>query len=162
MSGLREILAKRVLLIFCPYLTFSSILFGISIPHYLAETFSISKMNNQNFSISNLQGNCSTWIGIAPEEGSENSTDIVCLNKVLERCQPFNATLGYVLGSMRVSILGLKGDSQCLLGLLYEIEGGQSNLTCSIPLAKIPAWTNWKRGDGLDTLDQIRNDYCIK
>jgi hypothetical protein len=36
--------------------------------------------------------NCSTWVGIAPEEGSENGTEIGCLQRILETQQAVVAT----------------------------------------------------------------------
>ena len=68
--------------------------------------------------------------------------------------------LWYILGSMRVSINGaiIDGDA-CSLSLEYEIERGQTNMTCMIPLVKMSSWTNWKRGDGYDAIEQI-SKYC--
>ena len=97
---------------------------------------------------------CPTTTGIAPEESENNSTDIECLQNVFESCQPFDAFLGYVLGSLRVSIKGIT-NGDCYLNLGHEIERGQTNLSCTIPLDKISTWTNWKRGDGFDAIDQI-------
>jgi hypothetical protein len=102
---------------------------------------------------------CSTWIGIAPEESSENNTDIPCLQRVLEKCQPFNASLGYVLGSMTISIKGLTGEGACTLSVVHEIEMGESKMICIVPQGKMSAWTNWKRGDGTDATEGIL-DYC--
>src|SRR4029079_16176552 len=45
---------------------------------------------------------CSTFVGVAPEGGSENNTDIACLQKVFDKCQPFDLVLGHVLGTMRI------------------------------------------------------------
>ena len=103
---------------------------------------------------------CSTFVGVAPEGGSENNTDIPCMQKVLDKCQPFDVVVGYVLGSMRISIKGLTNDgANCSLNVEHEIERGQTNMTCMIPLAKMSTWTNWKRGDGLDAVEQIIK-YC--
>ena len=103
---------------------------------------------------------CSTFVGVAPEGGSENNTDIPCLQKVLDKCQPFDLVVGYVLGSMRISIKGLTNDSaNCSLNVEHEIERSQTNMTCMIPHTKISTWTNWKRGDGLDAVEQIIK-YC--
>src|SRR5262245_58643691 len=122
-----------------------------------------SNMTNHNSNVSGFQPTCSTWIGVAVEEGLENNTDIPCLQTVFEKCQPFDTTLGYALGSRRVLVRRLTNDgSDCSLNLAYEIEMGGSNLTCTIPLAKMSTWTNWKRGDGLDAVDQINKDYCNK
>ena len=117
--------------------------------------------NSANLSgIQERNETCSTWIGIALEEGSENDTDISCLQKVLGECRPFDVSLGYILGSMRVSIKGAIIDGgACSLNLEYEIERGQTNMTCMIPLVKMSSWTNWKRGDGYDAIEQI-SKYC--
>ena len=99
-------------------------------------------------------------MGVAPEGGSENNTDIPCMQKVLDKCQPFDVVVGYVLGSMRISIKGLTNDgANCSLNVEHEIERSQTNMTCMIPLTKISTWTNWKRGDGLDAVEQIIK-YC--
>lgn len=120
-------------------------------------------MDRNSVNLSGIQEHnesCSTWVGIALEEESENDTDISCLQKVLEECRPFDVSLGYILGSMRISIKGVTIDGgACSLNLQYEIERGQTNMTCMIPLAKMPSWTNWKRGDGFDAIEQI-NRYC--
>jgi len=103
---------------------------------------------------------CSTFVGVAPEGGSENNTDIPCMQKVLDKCQPFDLVVGYVLGSMRISIKGLTNDgANCSLNLQHEIERGQTKMTCMIPLANMSTWINWKRGDGLDAVEQIIK-YC--
>ena len=82
------------------------------------------------------------------------------MQKVLNKCQPFDVALGYVLGSMRVSIKGVINDSDnCSLNLQHEIERGQTNMTCTIPLSKMSTWTNWKKGDGFNAVDEISN-YC--
>lgn len=103
---------------------------------------------------------CSTFVGVAPEAGSENNTDIPCMQKVLDKCQPFDVVVGYVLGSMRISIKGVTNNgADCSLNVEHEIERSQTNMTCTIPHTKISAWTNWKRGDGLDAVEQIIK-YC--
>lgn len=103
---------------------------------------------------------CSTFVGVAPEGGSENNTGIPCLQKVLDKCQPFDVVVGYVLGSMRLSIKGLANDSaNCSLNIEHEIERSQNHMTCMIPHTKISTLTNWKRGDGLDAVEQIIK-YC--
>ena len=103
---------------------------------------------------------CSTFVGISSEDGSENNTDIPCIQKVLDECQPFDVVLGYVLGSMRISIKGETNEGGgCSLNVEHEIERSQTNMTCTIPYTKISAWTNWKRGDGLDAVEQIIK-YC--
>jgi hypothetical protein len=103
---------------------------------------------------------CSTFVGVAPEGGSDNNTDIQCIQKVLDKCQPFDLVVGYVLGSMRISIKGLTNDSaNCSLNVEHEIERSQTNMTCMIPHTKISTWTNWNRGDGLDAIEQIIK-YC--
>jgi hypothetical protein len=103
---------------------------------------------------------CSTFVGIAPESGSDNNTDIQCIQKVLDKCQPFDLVVGYVLGSMRISIKGLTNDgTNCSLNIEHEIERSQTDMTCMIPHTKISIWTNWKRGDGFDAIEQIIK-YC--
>lgn len=157
---------SREFLIFClGVLALLATLLGVSTLPLTSATFSSNNVTRDTNS-ANLSGfkdrneTCSTWVGIAPEEGSENDTDISCLEKVLEKCQPFDVSLGYILGSMRVSIKGLTNDGgACSLNLEYEIERGQTNMTCMIPLAKMSSWTNWKRGDGYDAIEQI-SKYC--
>jgi hypothetical protein len=148
----------------CTVLLCIAFAFGFLAPYSTIPAFASNNVTNQTANFSGLQNRsetCSTWIGIALEEGSENNPDIRCLERVLERCRPFEATLGYVLGSMRISINGLSnGRDNCILSLGYEIERGQTNMTCTIPITKISTWTNWKGGDGLDAVDQIRN-YCV-
>ena len=82
------------------------------------------------------------------------------MQKVLDKCQPIDVTLGYVLGSMRVSIKGVTNDGgDCSLKIEHEIERGQKEMTCMIPHAEMSTWTYWKRGDGLDAVEQIIS-YC--
>ena len=136
----------------------------LALPLALATTSSTNTTNYVNsMNASVLQNNnetCSTWIGFAPEGSSENNTDIACMQQVLNKCQPFDVALGYVLGSLRVSIKGVINDGgNCSLNLQHEIERGQTKMTCMIPLAKMSTWTNWKRGDGLDAVEQIIK-YC--
>jgi hypothetical protein len=136
----------------------------LALPLALATTSSTNTTNYVNSTnASVLQNNnetCSTWIGIAPEGSSENNTDIACMQKVLNKCQRFDVALGYVLGSMRVSIKGVINDGgNCSLNLQHEIERGLTKMTCMIPLATMSTWTNWKRGDGLDAVEQIIK-YC--
>lgn len=147
----------------CVGATALSIILVISLVPLALATSSGNDTSNAT-SASELQNNketCSTWVGIAPEEGSENNTEIPCLQKVLDKCQPFDVTLGYLLGSMRVSIKGVtnNGSNNCSLNLQHEIERGQTNMTCMVPLARLSSWTNWKRGDGPDAVDQIIK-YC--
>jgi hypothetical protein len=136
----------------------------LALPLALATTSSTNTTNYVNSTnASVLQNNnetCSTWIGIASEGSSENNTDIACMQKVLNKCQRFDVALGYVLGSMRVSIKGaINNSGNCSLNLQHEIERGLTKMTCMIPLAKMSTWTNWKRGDGLDAVEQIIK-YC--
>lgn len=131
----------------------------------LPTAFSSNNVTNQSVSFSGFQEpgrTCSTWVGIAPEGGSGNNTDdISCIEKVFEKCQPFDVLLGYTVGSMRVSIKGQTNDSySCSVSIEYEIEMGLTNMTCMIPLTKMSGWTNWKKGEGLDALEQIVN-YCV-
>ena len=103
---------------------------------------------------------CSTFVGVAPEGGSENNTDVPCMQKVLDKCEPFDVVIGYVLGSMRISIKGITNyGADCSLNIEHEIERSQTNMTCTNPHTKIPAWTSWRRGDGLDEVEQIIQ-YC--
>jgi hypothetical protein len=82
-----------------------------------------SPADGTSANLSNFQNNnetCSTWVEIAIEGGSENNTDILCLQKVLEGCRPFDIALGYALGSMRISIKGkgVANDADdCYLGV---------------------------------------------
>lgn len=102
---------------------------------------------------------CPSWIGIGLDEASGNKTEIACIETILEGCKPFNYSLGYILGSLRISINGPTGEDACSVNMYYEIERGQSNMTCVIPIDYLPSWTNWKRGDGLDSINQIVK-YC--
>jgi len=107
-----------------------------------------------------LYTSCPSFIGIAPEEGQSNSTEIKCIEKMLESCQRSDTSLGYVVGSLKVSIKGI-GDNDCRISLLYDVERGQSNMTCTIPVDRMPDWRNWKRGDGFDAIDDITK-YCTR
>ena len=137
--------------------------FGVLTPPSTA--FSSNNVTNQTVNLSGFQEpsrTCSTWVGIAPEGGSGNKTDdISCIEKVFEKCQPFDVLLGYTVGSMRVSIKGQTDDGySCSVNVEQEIEMGLTNMTCMIPLTKMGGWTNWKNGEGLDAVDQIAN-YCV-
>jgi len=116
---------------------------------------------NKNFSQTGARSKaCPIFIGIAPEEGQNNLTEIRCIEKILENCQRFDTSFGYVVGSLKVSIKGIT-DNDCHISLLYEVERGQSNMTCTIPLDRLPDWINWKRGDGFDAIDDIAK-YCTR
>ena len=136
----------------------------LALPLALATTSSTNTTNYVNSTNASVLRNdnetCSTFVGVAPEGGSENNTDIACMQKFLDKCQPFDLVVGYVLGSMRISIKGLTNDgANCSLNLQHEIERGQTKMTCMIPLANMSTWINWKRGDGLDAVEQIIK-YC--
>ena len=140
------------------------ILFVSTFPLSLATMSSSNTTKYVNSTNSSAHQNyietCSTFVGISPEDGSENNTDIPCIQKVLDECQPFDVVLGYVLGSMRISIKGETNEGGgCSLNVEHEIERSQTNMTCTIPYTKISAWTIWKRGDGLDAVEQIIK-YC--
>ena len=127
--------------------------------------FSSNHVTNQTVNLSGFQEpsrTCSTWVGIAPEGSPGNNTDdISCIEKVFEKCQPFDVSLGYTVGSMRVSVKGQTNDGySCSLSVEHEIEMGLTNMTCMIPLTQMVGWTNWKKGEGLDAIEQIVN-YCV-
>lgn len=143
-------------------ITVTTILVSFSLPSTI-----IAEANNtlsgENI-LPSVQGegsnrSCPSWIGIALDEASGNKTEIACVETILEGCKPSNYSLGYILGSLRISINGPSGEGNCSVNMYYEIERGQSNMTCVIPIDYLPSWTNWKRGDGLDSIDQIIK-YC--
>ena len=156
-------LSKDFLIFTLGSIALLAILIGVlALPHTWAKLSNNVTMDRNSADFQARNETCSTWVGIPLEEGSENNTDIPCLQKLLEKCQPFDVALGYVLGSMRVSIKGLNSSSgdNCFLSLKHEIERGETNMTCTIPLAAMSTWTSWKRGDGIDAVDQISN-YCV-
>lgn len=95
------------------------------IPH----SFSINATNSTSFQNSSIRPGdmnksfaqagaqyttCPSFIGIAPEEGQSNLTETKRIEKMLENCQRFDASLGYVVGSLKVSIKGIS-DNDCHL-----------------------------------------------
>jgi hypothetical protein len=143
-------------------ITVTSILVSFSLPSTLiAEANNALSGENMLPSVQGAgsDGSCPSWIGIGLDEASGNKTEIACIETILEGCKPFNYSLGYILGSLRISINGPTGEGACSVNMYYEIERGQSNMTCMIPLGYLPSWTNWKRGDGLDSINQIVK-YC--
>jgi hypothetical protein len=162
MYGLRKPYPKEFLTFsMCTVVLATAYTFSVLIPPSTA--FASNNVTIQTANLSGFQDpsrTCSTWVGIAPEEGSGNNTDISCIEKIFEKCQPFDVLLGYTVGSMRVSIKGQTNDGACSLSIEHEIEMGLTNMTCMIPQTKMSSWTNWKRGEGLDAVEQIVN-YCV-
>lgn len=143
-------------------ITVTSILVSFSLPSTLiAESNNTLSGENMVPSVQGAgsDGSCPSWIGIALDEASGNKTEIACVETMLHGCRPSNYSLGYILGSLRIFINGPSSEGDCSVNLYYEIERGQSNMTCVIPIDYLPSWTNWKRGDGLDSIDQIIK-YC--
>lgn len=140
----------------------SNILIPLSVEATSSQNASIlsGSRNQSSLRAGSQAGTCPTSIGIAPEADQNNLIEIGCVAKVFQNCQRFDTSLGYVLGSLRVSIKGISGND-CHIDLLYEVERGQSNMTCLIPLDRKPLWSNWKRGDGFDAIDDIIN-YCTR
>jgi hypothetical protein len=113
----------------------------------------------RNMTKSNSRSICSPIVGVPSVLGTENNTDVLCVEQLLNRCQPFKVLLMYTTGSINLAIEGLSVDLKCSIQLTQEIEMGQSNIRCLIPPVQISNWSNWKRGDGLDAIDEI-STYC--
>jgi hypothetical protein len=106
---------------------------------------------------------CPDLIDVDPGSTAYDSSNVECVQKLLNDCNTSNFLLVYGLGSLNVSIKGKNGDNtMCQLALTQETEMGAGiSYSCSVPEEKTVNWRSWRNANGLGALDDIL-PYCTK